>query len=97
VYRATDPSLEAVVAVEVLADNWSRDPEVRRRFRAEAVLLRRVQAGGSIQVLVEVHDIDEDDSGQPSLLVTGVMRAGPRKIQIGGESPSSPLEGRRSR
>lgn len=65
VYRATDPSLEAVVAVKVLADNWSRDPEVRRRFRAEAVLLRRVQASGSIPGLVEVHDIDEDDTGQP--------------------------------
>jgi serine/threonine protein kinase len=65
VYRATDPSLEAVVAVKVLADNWSRDPEVRRRFRAEAVLLRRVQAGGSISGLVEVHDIDEDGAGRP--------------------------------
>lgn len=65
VYRATDPSLEAVVAVKVLADNWSRDPEVRRRFRAEAVLLRRVQAGGSIPGLVEVHDIDEDGAGRP--------------------------------
>nr|MBA3267914.1 serine/threonine protein kinase [Acidimicrobiia bacterium] len=65
VYRATDPSLEAVVAIKVLADNWSRDPDVRRRFRAEAVLLRRVQAGGSIPGLVEVHDIDEDDAGRP--------------------------------
>ncbi|MDQ3461841.1 MAG: serine/threonine protein kinase, partial [Actinomycetota bacterium] len=65
VYRATDPSLDAVVAVKVLADNWSRDPDVRRRFRAEAVLLRRVQAGGAVHGLVEVHDIDEDDAGQP--------------------------------
>ncbi len=65
VYRATDPSLEAIVAVKVLADNWSRNPEVRRRFRAEAVLLRRVQASGSVQGLVEVHDIDEDDWGRP--------------------------------
>ncbi len=46
-YRATDPSLQAVVAVKVLADNWSRDPAARRRFRAEAVLLRRAQSGGS--------------------------------------------------
>lgn len=65
VYRATDPSLQAVVAVKVLADNWSRDPDIRRRFRAEAVLLRRVQARGSVQGLVEVYDIDEDASGQP--------------------------------
>lgn len=65
VYRASDPSLEATVAVKVLADNWSRVPEVRRRFRAEAVLLRRAQASGSIQGLIEVYDIDEDDAGQP--------------------------------
>ena len=65
VYRATDPSLQAVVAVKVLADNWSRDPEVRRRFRAEAVLLRRARSAGGAQGLVEVYDIDEDDAGQP--------------------------------
>ena len=62
-YRATDPSLQAVVAVKVLADNWSRDPAARRRFRAEAVLLRRAQSGGSVPGLVEVYDIDEDDAG----------------------------------
>jgi len=83
VYRATDPSLEAVVAVKVLADNWSRDPEVRRRFRAEAVLLRRVQAGGSIQGLVEVHDIDEDDSGQP-YFVMGYADRGTLATRSGG-------------
>ena len=64
-YRATDPSLQAVVAVKVLADNWSRDPAARRRFRDEAVLLRRAQSAGSVQGLVEVYDIDEDDGGQP--------------------------------
>ncbi len=65
VYRATDPSLQAAVAVKVLADNWSRDPDARRRFRAEAVLLRRAQSAGSVRGLVEVYDIDEDDGGQP--------------------------------
>lgn len=69
VYRAIDPSLAAVVAVKVLADNWSRDPEIRRRFRAEAVLLRRVQAGGSVPGLIEVYDIDETDSGQPYMVM----------------------------
>lgn len=70
VYRATDPSLQAVVAVKVLADNWSRDPDARRRFRAEAVLLRRAQSAGSVQGLVEVYDIDEDDAGQPYFVMT---------------------------
>ncbi len=65
VYRATDPSLQAVVAVKVLADNWSRDPAARRRFRDEAVLLRRAQSERSVPGLVEVYDIDEDDAGQP--------------------------------
>ncbi len=65
VYRATDPSLEATVAIKVLADNWSHDPDIRRRFRQEAVLLRRVQAEGRVPGIVEVYDIDETAEGRP--------------------------------
>lgn len=65
VYRATDPRLDAQVAIKVLAENWSIDPDIRRRFRTEAVLLRRLQSQGSIPGLIEVHDIDETDDGRP--------------------------------
>lgn len=69
VYRATDPRLDAQVAVKVLAENWSHDPEVRSRFRNEAVLLRRVQAEGLVPGMVEVFDIDESDDGRPFIVM----------------------------
>lgn len=57
VYRGVDPRLDAPVAVKLLADNWSQDVDVRRRFRAEAVLLRKVQAEAEVPVLIDVFDI----------------------------------------
>ncbi len=65
VYRAIDPNLDATVAIKVLADNRSHDPDIRRRFRHEAVLLRRVQTEAHVPGIVEVFDIDETAAGQP--------------------------------
>ncbi len=42
VWLATDPALEARVAIKVLADNWANNADVRERFLAEARLLRRI-------------------------------------------------------
>lgn len=70
VYRATDPRLDASVAVKVLADNWSRDVDIRRRFRAEAVLLRRVQSESAEPGIVNVFDIDETADGQPFIVMS---------------------------
>lgn len=64
VYEGFDERLDARVAIKVLADNWSHEPEVRRRFRNEAVLLRRLGTGSGANHLIEVFDIDETESGQ---------------------------------
>ena len=36
VYRARDATLKRDVAIKVLPENWSRDPERLRRFEQEA-------------------------------------------------------------
>lgn len=65
VYQGFDERLDSRIAIKVLADNWSREPEIRRRFRQEAVLLRRLGSEQGVPNLVDVFDIDETDSGQP--------------------------------
>lgn len=64
VWKGHDPELDAVVAVKVLADNWSVDADVRERFITEARLLRRIESPR----VVRVHDIGvhpADDGGYP--------------------------------
>lgn len=61
VWLAHDDTLDAPVAVKVLADNWSHRLDVRERFLSEARLLRRA---GSRRV-VQVHDIGELPDGRP--------------------------------
>lgn len=84
VYEGFDPRLDARVAIKVLADNWSGDPEIRRRFRQEAVLLRRMQTEDGVPGLIEVFDIDETPTGQPYFVMgwagggTLAARAGDR-------------------
>ncbi len=82
VYRAADPRLDATVAIKVLAENWSVDPDVRRRFRNEAVLLRRLQSQGSVPGLIEVHDIDETEDGRP-FFVMGFADRGTLRNRLG--------------
>lgn len=69
VYEGFDPRLDARVAIKVLADNWSQNPETRRRFRQEAVILRRLGSQQGVPDLVEVFDIDETETGQPFLVM----------------------------
>lgn len=82
VYRAVDPRLDATVAIKVLAENWSIDPDVRRRFRTEAVLLRRLQSQGAVPGLIEVHDIDETEDGRP-FFVMGFADRGTLRHRVG--------------
>ena len=65
VYRARDEGLETDVAIKVLADIHSFDPEARERFLAEGRMLRRVRHPNVIQV----HDIGETNDGQPYLVL----------------------------
>lgn len=53
VWLATHPKTGQSVAVKVLADNWSEDPDTRGRFLNEARIMRRIRSPR----LVQVHDI----------------------------------------
>ena len=87
VYRANDPNLDTTVAVKVLAENRAFDPEIWRRFRNEAVLLRRVQSEGNVPGIVEVFDIDETEDGRP-FFVMGYADGGTLADRAGGEPAS---------
>ncbi|MFC5731371.1 MULTISPECIES: serine/threonine-protein kinase [Nocardioides] len=66
VWLAFDDQLESPVAVKVLAENWSGDDHVRRRFLAEGRLLRKVESPH----VVTVYDAGELDDGRPYLVMT---------------------------
>ena len=61
VYRAIDERLGTDVAIKLLGDHHSLDPEIRERFIAEARLLRRVNSTH----VVRLYDLDETDRHQP--------------------------------
>ncbi len=65
VYRAYDEALDADVAVKVLADNHSLDPEIRTRFLAEGRVLRKVAHPS----LIQVYDVGETDTHRPYLVL----------------------------
>ncbi|MEO8376212.1 MAG: serine/threonine-protein kinase, partial [Candidatus Sumerlaeota bacterium] len=56
VYRARDKELEEVVALKILPDNLSNNPEAVRRFKIEARNARKL----SHQNIVRIHDIGEE-------------------------------------
>lgn len=70
VYRAVDERLEDTVAVKVLAENHSLDPEIRTRFLTEGRVLRRVTSPH----VVGVHDLGETDRQQPYLVLEYATR-----------------------
>lgn len=70
VWLADDEVLDAPVAVKVLADNWARHPDVRRRFIDEAKLLRRIDH----ERIVRVHEVDELPDGRPYFVMTWADR-----------------------
>ena len=56
VYRARDKELEEVVALKILPDNMSNNPEAVRRFKIEARNARKL----SHPHIVRIHDIGEE-------------------------------------
>ncbi|MBI5154160.1 protein kinase, partial [Candidatus Poribacteria bacterium] len=56
VYRARDKELEEVVALKILPDNMSNNPEAVHRFKVEARNARRL----SHPNIVRIHDIGEE-------------------------------------
>jgi serine/threonine protein kinase len=65
VWLAVDEVLERQVAVKVLADNWSQDHDVRRRFLVEARVLLTVESPR----IVRGFHIGETPTGQPYLVM----------------------------
>jgi len=65
VYLAHDERLAVPVAVKLLSDRWSWEPEVRGRFVQEARLLRSLND----QRVVQIRDIAETDDGRPYLVM----------------------------
>ena len=65
VYLAFDERLDVPVAVKLLADHWSWDPEVRGRFVDEARMLRSINDPR----VVQIRDIAETDDGRPYLVM----------------------------
>lgn len=65
VYRAVDERVGSEVAIKLLADHHSLDPDIRERFIHEARLLRRV----SSPHVVRLYDLDETERRQPFLVL----------------------------
>jgi serine/threonine protein kinase len=61
VWLGYDEALDVPVAVKLLADNWSHDPDIRSRFLQEARILRRIDSDR----LVRVYDLGETDDERP--------------------------------
>lgn len=70
VWLVRDPVLELPFAVKVLADNWSRDRLIRRRFIEEA----RVLAQSTSARIIRVHNVGELDDGRPFFVMTWADR-----------------------
>lgn len=70
VWLATDPVLDRQVAVKILADNWSRDHEVRRRFLSEAKVLLTAESPR----IVRGFHLGETATGQPYLVMAWADR-----------------------
>ncbi len=66
VWLAYDEQLDSPVAIKVLADNWTEDSHVRRRFVEEGRYLRKVDS----PYVVGVHDAGELEDGRPYLVMT---------------------------
>jgi len=65
VWLARDESLDAEVAVKVMADNWADRMDLRERFLREARMLRQA----SSYRIVQVFDIGELEDGRPYLVM----------------------------
>lgn len=90
VWRGHDPELDAVVAIKVLADNWSTDSDIRERFLTEARLLRRL----ADPRVVRVHDVGialSEDGGERPYFVMDYIAGGTLADRVGRLAPQEAL------
>lgn len=66
VWLARDEYLDAHVAIKVLADNWARNDEIRRRFIEEAKIMRFLDHDR----MVRVFTVGSLPSGQPMFVMS---------------------------
>ena len=66
VWLAHDEHLDSPVAIKVLADNWTEDHQIRRRFLEEGKYLRKVESPH----VVTVYDAGELEDGRPYLVMS---------------------------
>lgn len=89
VWLAYDDHLDSPVAIKVLADNWSEDHQVRRRFVEEGRYLRKVESPH----VVSVYDAGELDDGRPYLVMSyadqGTLA---ERLQGEGFTPAQSME-----
>ena len=65
VYLAHDERLDVAVAIKLLSDRWSWEPEARVRFVQEARMLRSLND----PYVVQIRDIAETEDGRPYLVM----------------------------
>src|SRR5579863_882010 len=65
VWLAYDENLDAFVAIKILAENWSYNEEIRRRFTDEARILWRMESGH----IVRVCGVDTTPAGRPYFVI----------------------------
>lgn len=87
VWLGYDPLLDTHVAIKVLAENWSQNDDVRRRFIEEAKILRQISHDG----VVRVHLIDEVDDGRPYFVMEWADRGSLVERITAGE-PQNPID-----
>ena len=77
VYRATDTALERPVAVKLLSERYTEEPEARARFQREAHAAARLSSNRNI---VTVFDVGEHHGRAPD-------RHGVPRRWLGARSP----------
>lgn len=89
VWLAYDEQLDSPVAVKVLADNWTEDHDVRRRFLEEGRYLRKVESPH----VVSVYDAGELEDGRPYLVMSyadqGTLAD---RLEVEGLTPAQAME-----
>jgi hypothetical protein len=83
-YLARDPSLDRLVAIKLLKEDFQDDPELRERFIREARSVARLRHPN----IVVVHDVGEDD-GRPFMAMEYI--AGETLNHALRRTPSLPL------
>lgn len=89
VWLAYDEELDSPVAVKVLAENWTEDADVRRRFLEEGRYLRRVESPH----VVSVYDAGQLEDRRPYLVMSYADQGSlADRLAVEGLTPTQALE-----